>query len=256
MVKEDEEKIDPKMTFNPALQYFAQMVVHKITNPEQAEVVPPMNQNIEEYVRPDREMFQEAEEEIAEFESKFDLQKVEEGDGEAKDKKRVYWKDIIAKEEEKVERMAEEAEAERLKFGGGKDDGEGDVKEISSVNPIADFSKMIKDRKVDRVGEAISQMQKMIERFIINSLKGDLFDKGIECIKELRKACVEEDEAPSFNRFAEQIKKKHGKGDDATTNFFFRMVKEKITLITKHESKLSSMIGQEEANEFLDVEIG
>ena len=62
---------------------------------------------------------------------------------------------------------------------------------------------MIKDRKVDRVGEAISQMQKMIERFIINSLKGDLFDKALDCIKELRKACVEEDEAPSFNRFAE-----------------------------------------------------
>ena len=117
MTKEDEEKIDPKMTFNPALQYFSQMIVHKISNPEQADQVPPMNQNIEEYVRPDREMFQEAEEEIAEFDSKFELEKVEEVEGEAKEKKRVYWKDIIAKEEQKVERMAEEAEAERLKFG-------------------------------------------------------------------------------------------------------------------------------------------
>lgn len=201
MAKEDEEKIDPKMTFNPALQYFGQMIVHKISNPEQADEVPAMNQNIEEYVRPDREMFQEAEEEISAFDARFELEKVEEVVGEAKEKKRVYWKDIIAKEEEKVERMAEEAEAERLKFG--KPDGEGDVKEISSVNPISDFNKMIKDRKVDRVGEAISQMQKMIERFIINSLKGDLFDKALDCIKELRKACVEEDEAPSFNRFAE-----------------------------------------------------
>ena len=201
MAKEDEEKIDPKMTFNPALQYFSQMIVHKISNPEQADEVPAMNQNIEEYVRPDREMFQEAEEEISAFDARFELEKVEEVEGEAREKKRVYWKDIIAKEEEKVEKMAEEAEAERLKFG--KPDGEGDVKEISSVNPISDFNKMIKDRKVDRVGEAISQMQKMIERFIINSLKGDLFDKALDCIKELRKACVEEDEAPSFNRFAE-----------------------------------------------------
>jgi len=31
-----------------------------------------------------------------------------------------------------------------------------EVKEISSVNPIEDFNKMISDRKVDRVGEAIS----------------------------------------------------------------------------------------------------
>jgi hypothetical protein len=34
-----------------------------------------------------------------------------------------------------------------------KDD---EVKEISSVNPIDDFKKMVSDRKVDRVGDAIS----------------------------------------------------------------------------------------------------
>lgn len=33
LTKEDEERIDPKMTFNPSLQYFAQIVSHKITNP-------------------------------------------------------------------------------------------------------------------------------------------------------------------------------------------------------------------------------
>ena len=45
-----------------------------------------------------------------------------------------------------------------------------DVKEISSVNPIDDFNKMISDRKVDRVGEALNQMQSLIERFVKNSL--------------------------------------------------------------------------------------
>ena len=51
---------------------------------------------------------------------------------------------------------------ERVKLG--KDDDDKDVvKEISSVNPIADFNTMINDRKVDRVGEAISQMQKIID---------------------------------------------------------------------------------------------
>ena len=33
LTREDEERIDPKMTFNPALQYFAQVVSHKISNP-------------------------------------------------------------------------------------------------------------------------------------------------------------------------------------------------------------------------------
>ena len=35
--------------------------------------MPPMDSNIEEYVRPDREMFQEAEEEISAFDEKFNL---------------------------------------------------------------------------------------------------------------------------------------------------------------------------------------
>ena len=46
-------------------------------------------------------------------------------------------------------------------MGKGDDDDKA-KKEISSVNPIADFKAMINDRKVDRVGDAISQMQKMI----------------------------------------------------------------------------------------------
>jgi len=57
-------------------------------------------------------------------------------------------------------------------------------------------------------------MQKMIERFISTSLKGDLFGKALECLKELRLACIAEDEAPSFNRFAYRIRNFHSKGDE------------------------------------------
>ena len=34
LTKESEEKLAPKVTFNPALQYFGQMIVHKVRNPE------------------------------------------------------------------------------------------------------------------------------------------------------------------------------------------------------------------------------
>jgi len=80
-------------------------------------------------------------------------------------------------EEEHAARMKLEAKGDGFEF---KDE---EVKEISSVNPIEDFNKMISDRKVDRVGEAISQLQNMIERFVKNSLKGDLYNKAIECLK-------------------------------------------------------------------------
>ena len=148
----------------------------------------------------------------------------------------------------------EEANAERLKLGKDGPEGEDKIKEISSVNPIADFKKMIGDRNVDRVNEATSQMQRMIERQIYSSLRGDLFNKAIECLKELRKACVEEDEAPKFNRFAYKLRDLYRRGNAETANFFRRVVDEKITLITKHESKLSSLVEQEEANEFLEID--
>ena len=65
----------------------------------------------------------------------------------------MFWKDIIAAEEQKQKNIAEEFEAERLK--NGKPNPDEIVKEIGSVNPVADFNRMINDRNVDRVGDAI-----------------------------------------------------------------------------------------------------
>lgn len=50
-------------------------------------------------------------------------------------------------------------------------------------------------------------MQKMIKRQVDASIGGDLFDKAIECLKNLREGCVREDEAESFNRFLETVAK-------------------------------------------------
>ena len=49
-----------------------------------------------------------AEEEIAAFDEQFELQEIEEIEGEAKEKKRIYWKDLIAREEQKLEKKVEE----------------------------------------------------------------------------------------------------------------------------------------------------
>merc|ERR1712060_895870 len=73
------------------------------------------------------------------------------------------------------------------------------------------------------------------------------------CLKEMREACIAEDEAPSFNRFAYRLRSTYSKGDQQN-NFFLRVVAEGITLITKHESKLSSLVEQQEANEFLEFD--
>ena len=103
---------------------------------------------------------------------------------------------------------------------------------------------MINDRKTDRVGDAIQQMQKLIERFVTHSLKGDLFDKALECMRTLREACVKEDEAPSFNKFAERIKALALRTGNESESFFTLMANSKMTLITKHESSISSIVEQ------------
>ena len=182
-------------------------------------------------------MFELASQEIEEFHKNFDLQLVNPEELQGKEKRRIYWKDLIAQEEQK----AEQRQAEKLKLGGERPDDDV-VKEISSVNPIADFTKMINDRKTDRVGDAIAQMQKLIERFVTHSLKGDLFDKALECMKTLREACVKEDEAPSFNKFAERIKALALR--TSNESFFGMMAEAKLTLITKHESSISSIVEQ------------
>jgi ATP-dependent DNA helicase 2 subunit 2 len=134
-------------------------------------------------------LFEEARPEISAFESAFPLQYNNEEEN--KKRQRVYWRDIIQREEVKTKEEAKQVEEEqriaRLKVeqkgdGGFEFKDDDVVKEISSVNPIQDFKKMVSDRKVDRVSEAITQMQTMVERFIKNSLKGDLFSKAIECI--------------------------------------------------------------------------
>lgn len=145
---------------------------------------------------------------------------------------------------------------ERVKgVGDGKEGGPGgfkedeEIKEIKSVDPIGDFKKMISDRKVDRVSSAIQQMQALIERLVKNSLKGDLFAKALECLGELRQACVQEDEAPQFNKFMEKIKKMFGRG--LLAEFFKMVFQAEITLITNQESPISSMVTSAEAKKFL-----
>ena len=133
-----------------------------------------------------------------------------------------------------------EEEAERLKAGmkpGEEDEG---IKQIGSVNPIEDFKKMITNRKVDKVAEAIKQMQAIIHRYIRCSLDGDLYDKALECLAELRAACVKEDEAKKFNDFLHTIKANF-------TKFFCLLQEKNMSLITIIESELSSIVTEDEA---------
>jgi hypothetical protein len=47
------------MTFNPSIQYLNQVLVERMNNPEAP--LPPINENITDYLKPDIEMYTRAE---------------------------------------------------------------------------------------------------------------------------------------------------------------------------------------------------
>lgn len=55
LVEDGVQSLDPQHTFNPSLQYFAQVVTDRITDP--VAPIPEMNENIQQYMRPDLNLF-------------------------------------------------------------------------------------------------------------------------------------------------------------------------------------------------------
>ena len=108
------------------------------------------------------------------------------------------------------------------------------------MNPIEDFKQMINDRKTDRVQDALRQMQAIIERYVRCSLNGDLYQKAFDCLIQMREACINEDEAPIFNKFMDKVKDLFAIGPHM--DFFGMLAKNKFTLITKEESEISSAV--------------
>ena len=233
------EALKPTSTFNPQIQYVNQCLIHRAMNPDSTEL-PPLNKAVEDYLKPDKQMFLNAQQECSLFESSFTLKKKQKEE-EAK-KKRVYWRDLIAKNNS-------ESEAVKAK---GKPEKDEPVLKISSINPIEDFKAMATDRKKDRVMEAITQMKDMIVRFVKDSLHGDTYDKALECLAALRDVCIKEDEAPEFNDFLYRIKKDFQTGPHS--EFFIRLIKKGIQLITSSESS-SSLIESVLQAEFSELEI-
>jgi len=53
--------------------------------------IPEINENIKEYLKPDKEMYEQAQEEIEAFDKAFELKAAEV----QQEKKRVYWNEIL-----------------------------------------------------------------------------------------------------------------------------------------------------------------
>ena len=218
--EEQEERLKPSSLFSPTLQYFYQCLGFRAENPKAP--LPPLDENIEKYLRPDREMFNKAAQECENFAKAFQLKEVE---VQAKEKK-MYVDLLKGKPDEPVDE-------EEMNVGEG--------------DPIEDFEKMIKDRKKDRVDLAIRQMEEVVVRLLEKDFKGNLHRKIIDCIRALRRGCVEEEQPNDFNSFL-AIKVRHLQS--IYPDFWNFMVDQGITLISVNECK-ASRVSQNEAKAFL-----
>ena len=218
----EEEKLKPTSTFNPTLQYFYQCLTAKAENP-QCEL-PPLDPNIEAYLRPDEELFAKAEQVCKEFASSFVLKEVE-----------------VPKKEKKSYAEVLEKKPEELPIS------EPFNEEISEITPVEDFYRLLRDRQVDRVDSAVSQMKELILKLVESSFRGNNYPKAIECLKNLRQGCLDEDEIDTWNQFMmKQVKALQ----QLHSEFWNQVVEENISLITSEESEKST-ISQQEAQHFL-----
>ena len=101
---------------------------------------------------------------------------------------------------------------------------------------------------MDLVDDAMLQMKGIIYRLVDESVQGSYYQKAIECLNEMRKGCISEDEAEVFNDFLYNIKEKYNKKD-----IWGCIIKEGLTLISNVESA-NSKVSIQNATHFLNVE--
>jgi ATP-dependent DNA helicase 2 subunit 2 len=257
---EEEEGVQNEINvYNPTLQYFNQCVIHRIYNGEEAPL-PELHETIDAQARPEGDNLQRAQEQIEELESAFDL--IEESKEDIQNRgrnRRIRLGDIILTSRDRIEEEEKEikqevqpseqvpemtAEDKQRKFDFNNEEK---VDKISSMNPVRDFEKIINDREVDRVNDALTQMRDIILEFIRESIQGDVYEKALDCLKAMRKACKDNDEAEKFNEFLKELKQRFSTGIHKA---FYETVRNSGTgLITKDES-FSSKITKEEADKF------
>lgn len=117
------------------------------------------------------------------------------------------------------------------------------------IHPVSDFNEMRKNKKMDLMEKAMKQMADIIERHIQESIRGSYYEKAIECLAELRKGCLEEDEADFFNEFLKKLREKYRDGPHR--GFWKIIVRRGLTLISSSENRTSS-VSEEESLRFLE----
>lgn len=207
--------------------------------------LPTLSKDIEEYLEVDKELFKKVEPTLDKIQELFTLEIVK---PEEKTQTR-YWADSTVDELRLESYAVDDSSKKKSSTGTGISIDSiiaGGVSDISSINPVNDFEKMIARRDVDLVDKAIEQMKECIIQLLNDSVKDQLYPKALACIQSLRKGCIQEEEPAAFNTFIRLIRSMN---EGKRHNAFWELVSsQKISLIHEEECEESD-ITKEESDE-------
>eukprot|EP00494_Astrolonche_serrata_P031577 UN31846 len=200
-----EEALQPKCTYNPVLQRVYQNLEIRALD-EQAEIQP-LDPVIAKYVNPNKELFDNAADELKDFSEQFTFKVREKKKG----KKRKHWEDVG----DILDNLF--AEASQMNSGAGNSEKKEDdvnfddldfddigaekITKIGTQNPIKDFEAILKTRSsTDLFGKLHDEMWKVITSLISTSFQDSNYQKVEDCINHLRKKSIVEEEPKEFNQ--------------------------------------------------------
>lgn len=252
------EYLKPRSTYNPAWHRLWNSIQHRALHPEEG--LPPIEPFFQKMLDPLPSLFESAKEEIDELRTAIPIKKVE-GTKQSR-RGKGGWRteedgphpsETGEEEDESRKRIKSEPSFDETTDLGKLT--EQAVRVVSTSDAVKDFEAMMKNRAVDLVETAITQMSAVIVQFVFEGFAGQFFDKAIDCIRALREGCLQNDESESFNAFLRKFRdqcilESAAPSGRPKPEFWDRIVNAGITLISNEEAK-DSKTTAEEARKFL-----
>ncbi|NWZ42126.1 XRCC5 protein, partial [Brachypodius atriceps] len=241
LIQEDGETFEdlfkPSKIPNPHFQRLYQCLQHKAFHPDKP--LPPVEQHLLEMLEMPRVVRERCQAPLERVKALFPLKEV----GKKKEEKTAQ--DIFKDNEDEPSLKKPKIEDEEGSFSIMKL-AEGSITSVGSVNPAEDFQILVRKKNAD-FKDVSQQLINRIDQFLEN--KGSqYYMKGIDCIRVFREEAMKLSKVQCFNNFLQALKPKLE--DKGLSDFWEIMVQDRISLITKDETKESSVTG-EEAEKFL-----
>ncbi|KAL7121158.1 hypothetical protein ACP275_02G165800 [Erythranthe tilingii] len=227
-----EEVLQPNFTPNPVLERYYRSLELKSKDPNAA--VPPLDETLRKITEPDAELLSENRAVIEEFRRFFE---VKENPKLKKSSRRREKPTGSNEEREGIGAVGQAMDA--IEYT-----SEIKVEEIGASNPVHDFEAMVSRRDGPHwVSKAIQSMKDHISNLVENSSQGDTYQKALDCLVALRKACILEQEPKQFNDFLLHLLKLCQKRE--LESFSEYLASHEMTLISKNEAPESDILENE-----------